>query len=245
MALGALALLFHLSENRGYARRFWYPYVVSARGARTHGDVIAELTPRLKDRVTGLVTDAGLSFPPSHLRLVALKEEKTIEVWGTNDEAARIRDQARWSRITSYRVLAASGGAGPKLREGDLQVPEGVYRLTAFNPNSSYHLSIRVDYPNADDRVNAAADGRTNLGGDIFIHGKAVSIGCLAIGDDAIEELYLLVDAVGLAKSEIVIAPNAEPTISFGTPKWLPGVYEKVRREMRLTRGAKPTASRN
>lgn len=91
-------------------------------------------------------------------------------------------------------MLAASGGPGPKLREGDLQVPEGVYRLTAFNPNSSYHLSLRVDYPNAEDRAAedravARSDRRTSLGGDIFIHGKAVSIGCLAIGDPGIEEL--------------------------------------------------------
>jgi hypothetical protein len=55
-----------------------------------------------------------------------------------------------------------------------------VYRIEHLNPMSSYHLSMKVSYPNAFDRRMAARDRRTNLGGDIFIHGKSVSIGCVA-----------------------------------------------------------------
>jgi murein L,D-transpeptidase YafK len=138
--------------------------------------------------------------------------------------------------LRSYPVLAASGTAGPKRREGDLQVPEGIYRLTTFNPNSSYHLSVRVDYPNADDRAAARAENRTALGGDIYIHGKAVSIGCLALGDAAIEELYVLLADVGLPQATLILAPRAEPTAEPGAPAWITDLYKHLRRELHSVR---------
>ena len=153
-----------------------------------------------------------------------------LEVWGAAGNG--------WKLIRSHAILAASGRLGPKLREGDLQVPEGVYRLTGFNPNSSYHLSIRVDYPNADDRAGARAEGRTRLGGDIYIHGKAVSIGCVALGDVAIEELYLLVAEVGLARTRLVMSPSAAPMAPPGASAWVRRLYERLRFELQQTRGA-------
>jgi murein L,D-transpeptidase YafK len=110
--------------------------------------------------------------------------------------------------IHSYSVLAASGHNGPKLREGDRQVPEGFYRITSLNPNSSYHLSIKLNYPNAFDQQHADEEGRDHLGGDIFIHGKAASIGCLAMGDPAIEELFVMVEKVGRSNVQVIIAPH-------------------------------------
>ncbi|NJN46820.1 MAG: L,D-transpeptidase family protein [Candidatus Competibacteraceae bacterium] len=95
-----------------------------------------------------------------------------------------------WQPIKHYPVLAASGTLGPKLCEGDRQVPEGIYRIKSLNPNSAYHLSLELDYPNAFDLRQAERDGRNNPGSAICIHGKAVSVGCLAMGDTAIEELY-------------------------------------------------------
>ena len=165
---------------------------------------------------------------------MGLKEEKRLEVWA--------EDPRGWFRVRDYAVLAASGQAGPKLREGDLQVPEGEYRLTGFNPNSSYHLSIRVDYPSREDRAIASAEGRTRLGGDIFIHGKAVSIGCLAIGDDSIEDLYLLLADTGLANSRILLTPSATPTPPASAPPWLVERYERLRRELSRvrTRNSRP-----
>lgn len=126
--------------------------------------------------------------------------------------------------IASYPIVAASGGPGPKLREGDRQVPEGVYRVEGLNPNSAYHLSIKVGYPNDSDAAHAAAEGRSDPGGDIFIHGKDLSIGCLAIGDDAIEELFVLVEQVGITSADVVIAPHdlrRDPAIPAGEfPQW-------------------------
>ncbi|HSK18243.1 MAG TPA: L,D-transpeptidase family protein, partial [Longimicrobiales bacterium] len=92
---------------------------------------------------------------------------------------------------------------GPKRHQGDAQVPEGFYNIDLFNPNSSYHLSMRVDYPNARDRA-ANPDG--NLGGDIYIHGDCVSEGCLAMTDEGIEELYWIgIEAHAMGQTRIPV----------------------------------------
>lgn len=142
------------------------------------------------------------------------------------------RSDARWRFVRNYPILAASGHAGPKLREGDSQVPEGVYRIELMNPNSSYHLSMKVSYPNDFDRRMAAKEGRTRLGGDIFIHGKDVSIGCVALGDLAIEELFTLVAETGHPHVQVIIAPNdlrlAGPVLDEQSPPWVGQLYRTV-----------------
>jgi len=224
--VGILAVF--LSREDGAGRRFWYPTLLALTGPRTHDDVRRSLGPKRREALKSAFSAAGLPYPPRRLTLVGLKEERRLEVWA--------EDARGWSRVRDYAVLAASGQAGPKLREGDLQVPEGEYRLTGFNPNSSYHLSIRVDYPSREDRAIARAEGRTHLGGDIFIHGKAVSIGCLAIGDDAIEDLYLLLADTGLANARILLTPSATPTPPANAPAWLALRYERLRRELTRVR---------
>ncbi len=220
--LGVVAIL--LSNEEGAGRRFWYPTLIAVTGPRTHDDVHRWLGPKRREALKSTFSAAALPYPPRRLTLVGLKEEKRLEVWA--------EDARGWFRVREYAVLAASGQAGPKLREGDLQVPEGEYRLTGFNPNSSYHLSIRVDYPSREDRAIARSEGRTRLGGDIFIHGKAVSIGCLAIGDDSIEDLYLLLADTGLANARILLTPSATPTPPANAPTWLVDRYERLRREL-------------
>lgn len=204
--------------------------VTSGAGGRTHEDVLRAIGPKRRPDLRSAAAAAGLPYPPPRLSLVGLKQERALEVWGRADSG--------WKLVKSYPVVAASGGPGPKLREGDLQVPEGVYRLTRFNPMSSYHLSIRVDYPSAEDRAAARSEGRTNLGGDIFIHGKAVSIGCLALGDAAIEEVYTLLADVGLGRTRLLLAPNAAPESDPGAPAWVGRLYARLRRELRAVRGA-------
>ena len=221
--------LWSASERYGIGRRLWHPYYVALAGGRRHADVVRDVGPRRRPALREAGAAAGIAYPPSGLTLVGLKRERILEAWA--------RSSSGWTRVKSYPILAASGGPGPKLQEGDLQVPEGVYRLTAFNPRSSYHLSRRVDYPNADDRAVALAEGRERLGGDIFIHGKAVSIGCLAIGDDAIEELYVLVADVGLARTRLILAPSATPTSGADSPGWVGRLYQRLDRELQAVRG--------
>ncbi|HEX7830847.1 MAG TPA: L,D-transpeptidase family protein [Thermoanaerobaculia bacterium] len=157
--------------------------------------------------------------------MLVFKHEKRFALWARNDAGA-------WRFIRNYPILAASGVAGPKLREGDSQVPEGVYRIEHLNPNSSYHLSMKVNYPNAFDRRMAKSDGRTRLGGDIFIHGKNVSVGCVALGDRAIEELFTLVAETGHARVRVIIAPHdvrgRGAAVPRGAPSWTAELYRTV-----------------
>ncbi len=112
------------------------------------------------------------------------KAEAELEVWGK----APASDQ--FALLRSFPICAFSGALGPKLREGDRQSPEGFYRvrLGSLNPNSSYHLSFNLGYPNAYDR----AHGRT--GSYLMVHGNCVSIGCYAMTDGGIDEIYAMVE---------------------------------------------------
>jgi murein L,D-transpeptidase YafK len=105
--------------------------------------------------------------------------------------ARPMRQAAGWRLFQAYPICAYSGGLGPKLREGDGQSPEGFYAVTrgALNPNSSYHLSFNLGFPNAYDR----AHGRT--GSFLMVHGACSSIGCYAMTDEGIDEIYRLVEA--------------------------------------------------
>lgn len=172
---------------------------------------------------------AGIAWPPQRLVLLAFKREKMLEVWGANQSG-------RYARLGSHRVLAASGGDGPKRRQGDKQVPEGFYDLTELNPNSAYHLSIRVDYPNTEDIGNSAIS-LPAMGGDIYIHGDDVSIGCLAIGDRGIEELFTLAALVPPGKRRIIIAPfdfRRHPAAPLPDEKeWVLKMYRRMKTALR------------
>jgi hypothetical protein len=142
-----------------------------------------------------------------------------------------------WRFIRSYAILGASGHLGPKLRQGDRQVPEGVYRVTLLNPNSVAHVSLRLDYPNAFDRERAALDGRDNLGGDIMIHGRTNSIGCLAIGDEAAANLFTLAALATIENIMVVISPTdfRRPgfiTLSADLPPWTEELYDQLRAQL-------------
>jgi murein L,D-transpeptidase YafK len=113
----------------------------------------------------------------------AFKQEKSLEVWARNS------DEEQFKLLTKYPFCESSGQLGPKRKMGDLQTPEGIYFIDRFNPASNYHLSLGINYPNDNDKVLGE---KNNLGGDIFIHGDCVTVGCIPITDDKIKELYLL-----------------------------------------------------
>ena len=136
-------------------------------------------------------------YPPKTLFIRAFKQEKELEIWAGTRKLRLIK---------TFPILAASGVLGPKLHRGDRQVPEGWYHINRFNPRSRFHLSLGLNYPNDADLIRSA--GR-DPGDDIFIHGSNKSIGCLAMGDPAIEEIY------GLARDmksriRVLILPSRE-----------------------------------
>lgn len=130
-----------------------------------------------------LVQKNGLSYPPHAILLRAFKKEAEVELWAASS------GDGPYVLLKTYRICATSGILGPKRRFGDEQVPEGFYDLDWFNPQSNFLLSMHVNYPNAADRILGS---KTNLGGDIFLHGNCASIGCIPITDDGIEEVYWL-----------------------------------------------------
>jgi hypothetical protein len=194
-----------------------------ARGGFTVAERLAQFGPQVEERLKPAFEAAGVKYPPERLAFVAFKDAKVLELYGKDAEQP-------WRFIKAYPVLAASGKPGPKLREGDLQVPEGLYGVESLNPNSRFHLSVRVSYPNEFDRRMANAEGRTNLGGDIMIHGSSVSVGCLAMGDDAAEELFVLSGLVG--RERISIRKGAAMTPPFEAPSWAPALYQTLRDEL-------------
>lgn len=115
---------------------------------------------------------------PMFIRI--LKTEAVLQVWTLP------KNGTRYLLRKTYPVLAFSGKLGPKLKEGDKQAPEGFYASTrsSLNPRSRYHRSFNIGYPNAYDKAHA------RTGSWIMIHGGNVSIGCFALGNAPIEELY-------------------------------------------------------
>jgi len=209
-----------------YGRGIWYPLLLQIRGPRTVADVLVKYGPNARARLGPHFARAGVAYPPRQLAILVFKKEQRVAIW------ARGPQPASWRFIRDYPILAASGHAGPKLQQGDYQVPEGVYRIEHLNPNSSYHLSMKVSYPNPFDLQMARRDGRTRLGGDIFIHGKNVSIGCVALGDPAIEEVFTLVAETGHQRVKVIIAPNDLRTggaiVHPRAPLWVGQLYRVV-----------------
>lgn len=111
------------------------------------------------------------------------KSDRIIEVWGKN------KTDEKFILICQYTFCASSGDLGPKREQGDNQIPEGIYHIERFNPQSNFYLSLGISYPNKADRILCKSG---NPGGEIFIHGNCVTIGCIPITDDKIKELYVL-----------------------------------------------------
>ncbi|MEO5343854.1 MAG: L,D-transpeptidase family protein [Gammaproteobacteria bacterium SHHR-1] len=225
LALG-LAWLYAapLLASEGLSRQQLLEMRTIWKGKRTTKQVLERYGDLAEERLRPRFEQAGLAYPPQRISLLALKEEKRMELWAWHQDG--------WRHIHDYPILGASGHAGPKLRQGDKQVPEGVYRVLYLNPNSNYHLSMKLNYPNQADRQRAQREGRTNLGGDIFIHGTEYSIGCLAIGNPAIQELYVLAARTGVKNIETIIAPydfrRHKPLRRHDDPEWVDDLYAQL-----------------
>lgn len=132
--------------------------------------------------VTERLQKAGLRTDNFQLLLVGYKTEDILELY------VRKKSDNQYEKLASYPICACSGSVGPKRKAGDSQVPEGFYYIDRFNPSSSYYLSLGLNYPNLSDKRKSTA---THLGGDIFIHGSCVTIGCMPMTNDLIQEIYL------------------------------------------------------
>jgi murein L,D-transpeptidase YafK len=137
--------------------------------------VVDRVEPRLKGELQKLGLTNG---SPVFIRI--FKEPAKLELWMEKGPKYRL--------FRTYDICKFSGGFGPKLKEGDGQAPEGCYTVAArqMNPNSSYHLSFNLGFPNEFDQHHR------RTGSALMVHGKCASIGCYAMGDEAIEEIWTL-----------------------------------------------------
>src|SRR6185312_9459157 len=128
-------------------------------------------------------TKKGLSYPAKDIFLRIFKGQNEMELW------ARDNDTSEYRKVKTYRICALSGILGPKRTEGDRQVPEGYYFIEDFNPKSDFHLSLLLNYPNYSDMM---IGDKKKPGGDIYIHGGCVTVGCMPMTDEGIQELYVI-----------------------------------------------------
>lgn len=182
------------------------------------------------ERLRPYFVQANLSYPPKEIAMLTFKNEQVMELWAREQNT-------KWHHIKNYPLTAFSGKLGPKLVRNDGQIPEGIYKITKFNPFSSQHLSMMLNYPNQFDRLHGKQDGRIDLGDNIFIHGKAKSVGCLAIGDQAIDDLFVLVKEVGKENTKVIIAPkdfrkNQSYNVTNKHPKWVPSLYQSISQQL-------------
>lgn len=208
-----------------FARPLWEPFYLHLLGKRTVADVQTEFGDKVENHLLTYFTDASISYPPDGIALLIFKKERNIELWAAANNLRHF--------VRSYPILGASGICGPKLQRGDGQVPEGIYKIVALHPNSIFHLSMKLNYPNEFDYHKAREDGRTDLGDDIFIHGESSSVGCIAIGNSNIEDLFILTSYVGLDNVEVIIAPydmrdGQQELKDIIDPIWLPELYRHV-----------------
>ncbi|MDD3815255.1 MAG: murein L,D-transpeptidase [Desulfocapsaceae bacterium] len=136
------------------------------------------LAPQLEQEMQNKNLHLG---QPIFIRI--FKEENELEIW--------VKKDLTYELFKTYTICKYSGELGPKLKEGDGQSPEGFYTVsvTALNPWSDFHLSFNLGYPNEFDRLHK------RTGGALMVHGKCASVGCFAMNDFRIEEIYTIVDA--------------------------------------------------
>ena len=205
------------------------------KGRKSVSERVVEFGDAVHNRLAVRFREVGVAYPPKKIIFLGLKWERALEVWVSDGDG-------EFQNLKTYPILGASGALGPKLAQGDRQVPEGLYKIKSLNPNSLYHLALRVDYPNSFDKAKGILDGRADLGSDIMIHGKAGSIGCLAMGDPAAEDLFVLAAETGIENVEVILSPvdfriGGLPPNMPNLPGWTSELYANIQKELvKLTR---------
>jgi len=153
------------------------------KNEQDHFPRVRQARENCEQSIDSIFRAKGLDYPPEEILIVACKKERLVDLWARPDTSEA------FFIIKQYPFTAFSGTLGPKRKQGDLQIPEGFYIINHFNPYSNFHLSMKISYPNKSDSILGK---RGSLGDEIRIHGSFVTIGCIPIGDEAIEELYII-----------------------------------------------------
>lgn len=206
------------------------PFLNKKAPQKTIAERIEETRPIFEKNLIPAFRQLGLPVKPDTITLLYIKDTKALHLYAGQNQQPKV-----W--VKSYTVKAASGSSGPKLKEGDKQVPEGIYRIISLNPNSHFYLSLKLNYPNEFDKKQAQLEQRVQLGGDIMIHGYHTSRGCLAIGDEGISELFHLAATTDIKKWKVLLAPldlrfQEKPKSVIQKWPWMDSLYDQLKKEM-------------
>lgn len=198
-------------------------------GKETTTSISEKLSDSVFKRLQPNLRSLGLDDFPTEIMMIAYKEERMLHVLGKTED-----NQFRGIKV--YPFTGFSGKLGPKLKEGDKQIPEGIYQIEYLNPNSAYYLSLKVNYPNDFDKQKSKFTDLSEMGGDIFIHGKSASIGCIPIGDKGIEEVFILAERAIHKGIKVIISPRdftLNPLYpSIENVEWEQELYQSIEREL-------------
>lgn len=181
----------------GFQYRKHLPYLGRFFRVNTPGRIA-----QIEDRVLKRFLEQKINVSDlvnQNLIVLVVKDLKEVFVFSENPSPHLVK---------KYKMTAFSGQLGPKNQEGDKQIPEGIYNVEGLNPNSLYHLSIKLNYPNDIDLKRARVNGINQPGSNIFIHGKRVTVGCIPLGDSGIEELFYLTHKIGKSNTKVLITPS-------------------------------------
>ncbi len=169
---------------------------------------VADVFRRKEEGIKKEFKEKGLEWPAKYVYIRSFKLDSQLEVW------VKSKKTDNFKLFKTYKVCAMAGSLGPKRMQGDYQVPEGFYYINEFRPNSTYHLSLGLNYPNASDRMLSDS---LYPGGDIYIHGSCVTEGCIPITNDQIEDLYI-VTSYAHASGQEYIPVHIFP-VQFNNPR--------------------------
>jgi hypothetical protein len=226
----AIGLIITVAIFLKYGRSVYMPVINKMKGNETVESRISAIQEEVWNRLENDLGLAGYKMDyPNEIILAAFKEERVMQVYAKDYNGIKL--------IKEYPFTAFSGELGPKLKEGDKQIPEGIYEVEYLNPNSSFYLSIKVSYPNEFDKSKTELSDIADMGGDIFIHGKSATIGCIPIGDEAIEEVFLLTQKTINNGVKVIISPR-DFRVNPEYPKiegigWENELYDKIRNEIK------------
>jgi hypothetical protein len=197
----------------------------------TVGQALAKFGPAARQKLKAEFEAKHIAYPPSYLTFVGLKTERQVCLFAGQEKPVL---------IARFPLVTFSGALGPKLREGDGQIPEGVYAIDGLA--ASFRLALMVGYPNKFDRQKAELDKRTRLGGEILIHNGVHSSGCLVLSMDDMSQLFTAAHDVGTSNTVLIIAPcnlaaKSADVDCKAQPAWLPELYNSLRERLRTLPG--------
>ena len=184
-------VLFSLLASSAFAQGPTASFVDFQRSMQRPSDALRSKEDTLKKQFAA----KGLQWPAKFVFIRSFKYDAQLEVWVKNSE------KEKYKLFKTYKVCMQSGTMGPKRLQGDYQVPEGFYYIDEFNPHSAYHLSLHLNYPNVSDAILSDS---LHPGNGIYIHGSCVSVGCIPVTDNDIEEIYTIANYAKLNGEDFI-----------------------------------------